>query len=299
MLGDHVTQKGSLVNADRLRFDFSHSSPMTAEELARVESLVNEQILKNLPVSKQIMHIDDAMKAGAMALFGEKYGDRVRVVSMGEFSTELCGGTHVERTGDIGLFKFIGESGIAAGVRRVEAVTGQGALAIVAQQEQVLKQLTDVVKTSADNLVEKVQQILHNNRQLEKELEQLKVKLASAAGSDIAAEAVKLGEVSLLAKTVQGFNAKTLRDTVDQLKNKLGSSVVLLASVEDGKVSLVAGVSKDLTDRVKAGDLVNMVATQIGGKGGGRPDMAMAGGSDVQALPAAMASVKVWVENAL
>ena len=299
VLGDHVTQKGSLVNADRLRFDFSHSSPMTAEELARVESLVNEQILKNLPVSKQIMHIDDAMKAGAMALFGEKYGDRVRVVSMGEFSTELCGGTHVERTGDIGLFKFIGESGIAAGVRRVEAVTGQGALAIVAQQEQVLKQLTDVVKTSADNLVEKVQQILHNNRQLEKELEQLKVKLASAAGSDIAAEAVKLGEVSLLAKTVQGFNAKTLRDTVDQLKNKLGSSVVLLASVEDGKVSLVAGVSKDLTDRVKAGDLVNMVATQIGGKGGGRPDMAMAGGSDVQALPAAMASVKVWVENAL
>ncbi|MCB1649336.1 MAG: alanine--tRNA ligase [Gammaproteobacteria bacterium] len=299
VLGEHVTQKGSLVNAERLRFDFSHSSPMTAEEISRVESLVNEQVLKNLSVSKQVMNIDDAMKAGAMALFGEKYGERVRVVSMGEFSTELCGGTHVERTGDIGLFKLVGESGIAAGVRRVEAVTGLGALAIVSQQEQVLKQLGDVVKTSADNLVEKVQQILHNNRQLEKELEQLKVKLASAAGSDIAAEAVRVGDISLLAKTVQGFNAKTLRDTVDQLKNKLGSSVVLLASVEDGKVSLVAGVSKDLTDRVKAGDLVNMVAMQIGGKGGGRPDMAMAGGSDVQALPTAMNSVKAWVENAL
>lgn len=299
VLGEHVTQKGSLVNAERLRFDFSHQSAMSAAELAEVEALVNAEILKNTAVSKQVMGIDEAMNAGAMALFGEKYGDRVRVVRMGEFSTELCGGTHVERTGDIGLFKFIGESGIAAGVRRVEAVTGQGALAIVSQQERLLKQLSEVVKTNADSLVEKVQQIMHSNRSLERELEQLKVKLASAAGSDIATEAINVGDVKLLAKAVTGFNAKTLRDTVDQLKNKLGSSVVLLASVEDGKVSLVAGVSKDLVVRVKAGDLVNMVATQVGGKGGGRPDMAMAGGTDPDALPAALASVQAWLETQL
>ncbi len=299
VLGEHVTQKGSLVNAERLRFDFSHQSAMSAAELAEVEALVNAEILKNTAVSKQVMGIDEAMNAGAMALFGEKYGDRVRVVRMGEFSTELCGGTHVERTGDIGLFKFIGESGIAAGVRRVEAVTGQGALAIVSQQERLLKQLSEVVKTNADSLVEKVQQIMHSNRSLERELEQLKVKLASAAGSDIATEAINVGDVKLLAKSVTGFNAKTLRDTVDQLKNKLGSSVVLLASVEDGKVSLVAGVSKDLVARVKAGDLVNMVATQVGGKGGGRPDMAMAGGTDPDALPAALASVQAWLETQL
>ncbi len=299
VLGEHVTQKGSLVNAERLRFDFSHQSALSAAELAQVEALVNAQILNNTAVSKQVMGIDEAMNAGAMALFGEKYGDEVRVVSMGEFSTELCGGTHVERTGDIGLFKFIGESGIAAGVRRVEAVTGQGALAVVAQQEQMLKQLTDVVKTNADSLVEKVQQIMHSNRSLEKELEQLKVKLASAAGSDIAAEAVSVGDVKLLAKAVTGFNAKTLRDTVDQLKNKLGSSVVVLASVEDGKVSIVAGVSKDLVARVKAGDVVNMVATQVGGKGGGRPDMAMAGGTEPDALPQALASVQAWLETQL
>lgn len=299
VLGEHVTQKGSLVSAQRLRFDFSHQSAMSAAELAKVEALVNAEILKNTAVSKQVMGIDEAMNAGAMALFGEKYGDRVRVVSMGEFSTELCGGTHVERTGDIGLFKFIGESGIAAGVRRVEAVTGQGALAIVSAQEQMLKQLSDVVKTNADSLVEKVQQIMHSNRSLERELEQLKVKLASAAGSDIAAEAVSIGEVKLLAKAVSGFNAKTLRDTVDQLKNKLGSSVVVLASVEDGKVSIVAGVSKDLVGRVKAGDLVNMVATQVGGKGGGRPDMAMAGGTQPDALPQAIGSVRAWLETKL
>lgn len=299
VLGEHVTQKGSLVNAERLRFDFSHQSAISAAELSQVEALVNAQILKNTAVSKQVMGIDEAMNAGAMALFGEKYGDQVRVVSMGEFSTELCGGTHVERTGDIGLFKFIGESGIAAGVRRVEAVTGQGALAIVAQQEQMLKQLSDVVKTNADSLVEKVQQIMLSNRSLEKELEQLKVKLASAAGSDIAAEAVSVGEVKLLAKAVSGFNAKTLRDTVDQLKNKLGTSVVVLASVEDGKVSIVAGVSKDLVTRVKAGDLVNMVASQVGGKGGGRPDMAMAGGTEPDALPQALGSVQAWLETQL
>lgn len=299
VLGEHVTQKGSLVSAERLRFDFSHQCAMSAAELAEVEALVNAEILKNTAVSKQVMGIDEAMDAGAMALFGEKYGDRVRVVSIGDFSTELCGGTHVERTGDIGLFKFIGESGIAAGVRRVEAVTGQGALAIVTQQERMLKQLTDVVKSNADSLVEKVQQIMHSNRSLEKELEQLKIKLASAAGSDIAAEAVSVGEVKLLAKAVSGFNAKTLRDTVDQLKNKLGSAVVVLASVEDGKVSIVAGVSKDLVERIKAGDLVNMIATQVGGKGGGRADMAMAGGTQPDALPKALGSVRAWLETKL
>ncbi len=299
VLGDHVTQKGSLVTADRLRFDFSHQAAMSASELAEVEALVNAEILKNTAVSKQVMSIDEAMNAGAMALFGEKYGEEVRVVSMGEFSTELCGGTHVERTGDIGLFKFVGESGIAAGVRRVEAVTGQGALAIVAQQESMLRQLAEVVKTNSDSLVEKVQQLMQSNKGLEKELEQLKVKLASAAGSDIASEAISVGDVKLLAKAVTGFNAKTLRDTVDQLKNKLGTSVVVLASVEDGKVSLVAGVSKDLVAKIKAGELVNMVASQVGGKGGGRPDMAMAGGTDPEPLPAALASVKAWVEEKL
>lgn len=299
VLGEHVTQKGSLVTAERLRFDFSHQAAMTAHELAQVEALVNAEILKNTAVSKQVMSIDEAMIAGAMALFGEKYGDEVRVVSMGEFSTELCGGTHVAHTGDIGLFKFVGESGIAAGVRRVEAVTGQGALTVVTQQETLLKQLADLVKTNTDNLVEKVQQLMQSNKGLEKELEQLKVKLASAAGSDIASEAIAIGDIKLLAKAVTGFNAKTLRDTVDQLKNKLGSSVVVLASVEEGKVSLVAGVSKDLVAKIKAGDLVNMVAMQVGGKGGGRPDMAMAGGTNPEPLPAALASVKAWVEEKL
>lgn len=299
VLGEHVTQKGSLVTAERLRFDFSHQAAMSPVELAEVEALVNAEILKNTAVNKQVMDIDAAMEAGAMALFGEKYGEQVRVVSIGEFSTELCGGTHVERTGDIGLFKFVAESGIAAGVRRVEAVTGQGALAIVTQQERLLKQLNDVVKTNSENLVEKVQQIIQSNKGLEKELEQLKVKLASAAGSDIAAEAISIGTVKLLAKAVSGFNAKTLRDTADQLKNKLGSSVVVLASVDGDKVSIVAGVSKDLVAKVKAGDLVNMVAMQVGGKGGGRPDMAMAGGTDPDALPAALASVKAWLEDAV
>jgi len=299
VLGDHVTQKGSLVTADRLRFDFSHQAGVSAAELAEVEALVNAEILKNNSVAKQVMSIDEAMNAGAMALFGEKYGEEVRVVSMGEFSTELCGGTHVERTGDIGLFKFVGESGIAAGVRRVEAVTGQGALAIVTQQENTLKHLAEVVKTNTESLVEKVQQLMQSNKGLEKELEQLKVKLASAAGSDIASEAIDVGNIKLLVKAVNDFNAKTLRDTVDQLKNKLGTSVVVLASVEEGKVSLVAGVSKDLVAKIKAGDLVNMVATQVGGKGGGRPDMAMAGGTTPDTLPQALASVQAWVEEKL
>jgi alanyl-tRNA synthetase len=299
VLGDHVTQKGSLVSADRLRFDFSHHAAISQEELSRIEALVNAEILRNSPVCKEVMGIDEAMKKGAMALFGEKYGDQVRVVSMGDFSTELCGGTHVERTGDIGLFKFVGESGIAAGVRRVEALTGLGALALVERQEALLKQVCELVKTNAENLLDKVQQLINCNRSLERELEQLKVKLASAAGTDIADESIRIKDVSVLAKAVQGFNAKTLRDTVDQLKNKLGASVVVLASVDDDKVSIVAGVSKDLTHKVQAGELVNMIAQQVGGKGGGRADMAMAGGNNAAALPAALSSVKAWLEARL
>ncbi len=299
VLGTHVTQKGSLVSADRLRFDFSHQAAVTAAELAQIEAMVNAEILRHSPVSKQIMGMEQAMNKGAMALFGEKYGDEVRVVSMGDFSTELCGGTHVERTGDIGLFKFVSESGVAAGVRRVEAVTGKGALALVEKQEALLKQVCDVVKTNADSLVEKVQQLINSNRALERELEQARIKLASAGGSDMGSGALAINGVNVLVKTVEGLNARTLRETVDQLKNKLGSAIVVLACIEDGKVSIVAGVSKDVCESVKAGDLVNMVAAHVGGKGGGRPDMAMAGGPDVAGLPAGLAAVPAWVEARL
>jgi len=295
VLGEHVTQKGSLVNADRLRFDFAHNAALGNDEIHRIEMLVNKEILRNHPVSKDTMAIEQAKQRGALALFGEKYGDQVRVVSMGDFSTELCGGTHVDRTGDIGLFKLLAESGIAAGVRRIEAVTGEGALAFVAHEEAVLKLTCDILKTGSDGLVERVQQMTANLKSLEKQIEQLKAKRASEAGTDIADEAEECNGIKVLAKSLEGFSSKALRDTVDQLKNKLGSAIVVLACIEDGKVSLVAGVSKDLVDKVKAGDLVNMVALQVGGKGGGRADMAMAGGSEAGALPAALASVKPWV----
>jgi alanyl-tRNA synthetase len=300
VLGEHVLQKGSLVDAKRLRFDFSHSAPVTADELKQIEDLVNAQILGNDSVTKEVLAIEEARNKGALALFGEKYGAQVRVVSMaGEYSVEFCGGTHVDRTGDIGLFKITSESGISAGVRRIEAVTGKGALAFIEREENTLKQLCEIVKSKPDELAVKVQQLADNNRALEKQLEQLKSKMASSAGSDLASQAIELAGVKVLIANVEGFNSKSLRDTVDQLKNKLGSSVVLLASVAEGKVSLVAGVSKDLTDRVKAGDLVNMVALQVGGKGGGRPDMAMAGGTDPDAVPAALESVKPWLVEKL
>ena len=299
-LGEHVTQKGSLVDATRLRFDFSHSAPVTADELAKIEAAVNAEILANTQVAKEVMALEAAQQRGAMALFGEKYGDEVRVVSMGgKFSVEFCGGTHVERTGDIGLFKILSESGISAGVRRIEAVTGQGALALVAREEQTLKQLCELVKANQDDLLDRVKQMNTTNKALEKELDQLKAKMASSAGSDLAASAKEVGGIKLLACAVDDFDPKALRETVDQLKNKLGTAVVLLISTAGGKVSIVAGVSKDLTDRIKAGELANMVATQVGGKGGGRPDMAMAGGSDVEAVPAAVASVGEWVANKL
>ncbi|MEZ5492431.1 MAG: alanine--tRNA ligase [Gammaproteobacteria bacterium] len=301
VLGSHVAQKGSLVTADRLRFDFSHPSSLTEPELREVEELVNGQILANSEVSKEVMSMDDARQKGALALFGEKYGDQVRVVSMGDqFSTELCGGCHVQRTGDIGVFKIVSEAGIAAGVRRIEAVTGRAVLELVNRREQTLSQLEEIVKASEEGLVDKVRQLASQTRSLEKQLEQLKAKLASSAGSDIASQAKEVNGVKLLAARLEGFNAKSLRDTVDQLKNKLGAgSVIVLASEEDGKVSLVAGVTADLTDRIKAGELVSMVANQVGGKGGGRPDMAMAGGSDAAALPAALQSVEPWLSERL
>ena len=300
ILGDHVSQKGSLVDADRLRFDFSHSSPVTTDELKAIEDQVNAQILLNSSVSKEVMPLDEAKERGALALFGEKYGDEVRVVTMGgEFSVEFCGGCHVNRTGDIGLFKITSETGISAGVRRVEAVTGTGALALIDEEGQILRDLREIIKSGTSDLVDKVQQLSNSNRALEKEVEQLKGKLASSAGDDLIAQAISLNGVKVLIARVEGFNSKSLRETVDQLKNKLGSSVILLASSSGEKVNLVAGVSKDLTDKVKAGELVNLVAEQVGGKGGGRPDMAMAGGNDIGAVPEALNSVTPWLEGKL
>ncbi len=299
VLGEHVAQKGSQVNAERLRFDFSHFDPLTAEEIGLVERLVNEQIRINNAVCAQIMAKDDAVKAGAMALFGEKYGDEVRVLTMGVFSTELCGGTHVQRTGDIGVFKIIGETGVAAGVRRVEAVTGHGALEWIAQREQALLSIAGLLKAAPDKSVDKVQQLLEKNRNLEKELEKLKAKLASSAGDEMTSQAVDINGVKVLAVKLDDVDPKALRDLADQLRNKLGSSALVLATVSGDKVSLIASVSKDAMDKVKAGDLVNFVATQVGGKGGGRPDMAQAGGNDPTSLSSALQAVPGWVKERL
>jgi alanyl-tRNA synthetase len=295
VLGMHVTQKGSLVCADYLRFDFSHSQPVTREELERIENLVNAQIRANNEVETRIMELEAAKAAGAMALFGEKYDEQVRVLRMGEFSTELCGGTHVARTGDIGLFKITSEGGIAAGVRRIEALTGDAALEYVRTEEATLAEMAALMKSDTANVRERLQKLMDGHRQLEKELEQLKGKLASAAGSDLAAGAVDVDGIKVLAARLPGADAKTLRETVDQLKNKLGSAAVVLAAVDGDKISLVAGVTKDSTARLKAGELVNAVAQQVGGKGGGRPDMAQAGGNDPAALDDALASVPSWV----
>ncbi len=301
ILGAHVQQKGSLVCADYLRFDFSQPEAITAEQLAAIEALVNAQVLANAPVETELMAIDDARKKGAMALFGEKYGDTVRVLSMGTpgFSIELCGGTHVARTGDIGLFKITSEGGVAAGVRRIEAMTGVGALAHVAAQEQVLADVAAVVRAPQAQAADKVRQLAERNRELEKELERLKMKLAASAGDELLNSATTIGAAKVLAARLDGVDPKSLRDTMDQLRNKLGSSVVVLAAVAEGKVSLVVGVSTDLTGKVKAGELVNFVAQQVGGKGGGRPDMAQAGGSDAGKLPEALQSVQGFVAERL
>ncbi|HFO0254782.1 MULTISPECIES: alanine--tRNA ligase [Raoultella] len=299
VLGTHVAQKGSLVNDKALRFDFSHFEAMKPEEIRAVEDLVNAQIRRNLPVETNIMDIDAARESGAMALFGEKYDDRVRVLSMGDFSTELCGGTHASRTGDIGLFRITSESGTAAGVRRIEAVTGEGAIASLHSQSDLLGDIAQLLKGDSHNLGDKVRAALERTRVLEKELQQLKEQAAAQESANLSSKAEEINGVKLLVSELAGVEPKMLRTMVDDLKNQLGSTVVVLATVADGKVSLIAGVSKDVTDRVKAGELVGMVAQQVGGKGGGRPDMAQAGGTDASALPAALASVKGWVSAKL
>jgi alanyl-tRNA synthetase len=294
VLGTHVEQKGSLVTPERLRFDFSQPEPMTAEQMAQVEAIVNREIRQNAATDARVMSMDDAKQAGAMALFGEKYGDEVRVLKIG-FSTELCGGCHVARTGDIGLFKIVSEGGVAAGIRRIEAVTGENALAWLNETTGRLDAVARALKANSAEVGDKLDALLQRNRALEKELEQLKGKMASQAGSNLADQAVDIGGIKVLAANLEGADPKSLRDTVDQLKNKLGKAVVILAATEDGKVSLVAGVTKDETAKVKAGELMNFVAAQLGGKGGGRPDMAQGGGTDIAALPIALNSVKDWI----
>ena len=299
LLGEHVAQKGSQVNVQRLRFDFSHFEPIDAEQLDNIERLVNEQIRLNSPVRADVMAKDDAMKVGAVALFGEKYGDEVRVLRIGDFSTELCGGTHAQRAGDIGFFKIVSESGVASGVRRIEAMTGAGAYEWVKSNERLVLRMADRVKVGRDSIEEKFDQMLERNKVLEKELDRLKGKLASASGDELLVRAVDIGGLKVLSARVDEADAKALREMVDQLRNKLGSSAIVLGGVADGKVNLIAGVSKDQVVRVKAGDLVNAVACQVGGKGGGRPDLAQAGGTDPTQLDAALNGVTDWVRKNL
>jgi alanyl-tRNA synthetase len=298
VLGEHVTQKGSLVNADRLRFDFSHTEPVTADELLQVESLVNHQILENKKTDVQVMALKDAKKSGAISLFGEKYDETVRVLKIGgEFSTELCGGTHVNSAGDIGLMKLVSESGVAAGVRRLEAVTGEGALDWISESEQKLNDLTRLLKADRTSAVSRMQQQLERMREVEKTLQKLKAKQASSAGSDMASEAEEIEGIQVSARILEGADVSILRETVDQLKNKLGTAVLVLASVDGDKVTLIAGVTKDITNKIKAGELVNFVAQQVGGKGGGRPELAQAGGDNPAKLDEALASVSNWVRD--
>ncbi|GHF85647.1 alanine--tRNA ligase [Thalassotalea marina] len=299
VLGEHVTQKGSLVEAEKFRFDFSHFEALTANELIEVERLVNAEIRKNHQRDTQLMQIDEAKEKGAMALFGEKYDDEVRVVTLGDFSVELCGGVHVDRTGDIGLVKIISESGIAAGVRRIEAVSGEAALAFIDAQAAKLSTIASMVKSDVASSVEKVEQVLSRTKQLEKEIAQLKQQLAAQAGSDLVSQAIEINGTKVLIAELDGVASKDLRGMVDDLKVKIGSGIIALSTAHEGKVGLIAGVTKDLTDKVKAGELVNLIAQQVGGKGGGRPDMAQAGGSQPENIPAAMASVKPWLESKL
>ena len=294
VLGSHVQQKGSLVDPDKTRFDFSHPQALTADEIAKVEAIVNREILENHPTQAQHMSFDDAVKHGAMALFGEKYGDTVRVLDIGS-SKELCGGVHVTRTGDIGLFKIVSEGGVAAGIRRVEAVTGEGALALVQSINRKLVEAAGALKTSPDELTARIAQVQDQVKTLEKEVAALKSKLAAGQGDELVSKAVDVNGIKVLAATMEGADVATLREAMDKLKDKLQTAAIVLASVADGKVSLIAGVTKDATGKVKAGELVNFVAQQVGGKGGGRPDMAQAGGTDPSGLPAALAGVAGWV----
>ncbi|MCI1013888.1 MULTISPECIES: alanine--tRNA ligase [Herbaspirillum] len=298
VLGSHVSQKGSLVDADKTRFDFSHNAPMTADEIRRVEDIVNREVLANVATGAQLMAYDDAIAAGAMALFGEKYGDQVRVLSIGT-STELCGGTHVTRTGDIGLFKIVSEGGVAAGIRRVEAVTGEGALALVQSLSARVAEAAAALKTQPEELLPRIGQVQDQVKALEKELASLKSKLASSQGDELVSQAVDINGIKVLAATLEGADVATLRETMDKLKDKLKTAAIVLGSVKDGKVSLIAGVTADATAKVKAGELVNFVAQQVGGKGGGRPDMAQAGGTEPAALPGALQGVAGWVQSKL
>jgi alanyl-tRNA synthetase len=299
VLGTHVTQKGSLVTHERTRFDFAHPAPVSANELEAIEDLVNAEIRKNHAVQTQLMPLDEAMAAGAMALFGEKYDDEVRVLSMGAFSIELCGGTHVQRTGDIGVFKIVSESGVASGVRRIEAVTGAGALAVIRELEATIREAALKLKTGPEAVLDKIDQLNARLRASDKDIERLQMKLATQAGGDLLDAVVEIGDVQCLVATLDGQDPKTLRDTMDRVKNQLNKGVVVLATVRGDKVNLIAGVTDHLTDHIKAGDLIAFVANQVGGRGGGRADMAQAGGTDPQALPAALASVTGWLEDQL
>ncbi|MEN9452361.1 MAG: hypothetical protein RLZZ369_1420, partial [Pseudomonadota bacterium] len=294
VLGDHVQQKGSQVTADRTRFDFAHNAPLTDEEIREVEELVNAEILANADAIAQVMALDDAQKSGAMMLFGEKYGETVRVQTIGS-SKELCGGTHVKRTGDIGLFKIVAEGGVAAGVRRVEAITGASALAYTQNLENMLNGVAALLKATPHEVPARVAGAMDQIRALEKEIAALKGKLASSQGDELMAKAVDVKGIKVLAAVLEGADAKTLRETMDKLKDKLKTAAIVLAAIEGGKVQIAAGVTADSIGKVKAGELVNFVAQQVGGKGGGKPDMAMAGGTDAAAVPAALASVQAWV----
>jgi len=298
VLGEHVQQKGSLVDADKTRFDFVQPSPMNDAQIRQVEARVNAEILSNLATQARVMPIADAQKTGAMMLFGEKYGDEVRVLDIGS-SRELCGGIHVNRTGDIGVFKILHETGVAAGVRRVEAVTGNRALQVIQAREDELNQAAAALKAQPGELNVKLTQMLEHTRAVEKELAQMKSKLASAQGDELITQAKQIGSANVLAATLDGADAKSLRETLDKLRDKLKSSAIVLGSAVDGRVSLIAGVSSDLTSKVKAGDLVNFVAQQVGGKGGGRADMAQAGGTQPEHLPQALASVHDWLASRL
>jgi alanyl-tRNA synthetase len=300
VLGGHVQQKGSLVDQDKTRFDFAHGKPLSDEEIRQVEAKVNAEILQNTPTRAQVMPIEQAKNSGAVMLFGEKYGDEVRVLDIGS-SREFCGGTHVARTGDIGVFKIYSEGGVAAGIRRVEATTGANALAMMNTQLQEFHEVAKQLRAQPGaGMVEKaVAGLLEEKRGLEKELARLKSKIASSQGSDLSSQAIDIKGSKVLAATLDGADSKTLRETMDQLKDKLKSAAIVLGAVNDGKVSLIAGVTADLTSRVKAGELVNYVAQQVGGKGGGRPDMAQAGGTDAAKLPGALQSVGAWVEQRL
>jgi alanyl-tRNA synthetase len=296
VLGGHVQQKGSLVDAEKTRFDFTHNAPVTEDQVREIEKRVNAEILANVPTQARVMDIESAKATGAMMLFGEKYGESVRVLDIGT-SRELCGGTHVQRTGDIGLFKIVGESGVAAGIRRVEAVTGANALAYLQDLESTVHSAAGALKASAPELQARIGQVLEQVRSLEKEVSQLKGKLASSQGDELLAQAVDVKGIKVLAVRLEGADAKTLRDTMDKLKDKLKSAAIVLASVDGAKVQLAAGVTADSMGKVKAGDLVNFVAQQVGGKGGGKPDLAMAGGTDASKLPLALKSVQQWVAD--